>query len=562
MRVIGVTQYDLHVHDKERWLLNGVFHEESKAVVEAKRLMATGRYQAVKVVRELTKRTGFVSTKVVFEDSSAQPQAPKVSLRADVDGSVRCEMIDDLYRPDSVAVISRVLAEYLEWQRITAVELLHDAGHVKRLTAFESFRDRAISIVAKAQARDAGEEPLARQTVLDKLCTQAVQRIRSARAGGHVPDLSVQTYAAAYAELDGRTDAHTRDYLLHTGMTVLLTGTRSWGAKLDRLLPLIDDGMSATVCGPVDALCADILRGQSVLLDLFDEQPSLAEALVKLATLYRGKDMATSDEDRVLPALLRHLPAGRLPRSAAEIKGRLIRGLGGLGRLSHGTPSDDIKALARIVDTLAADDGGTIPETDLWEAVCERCQRLVEPEVERISASTSSPEARVGALLALAPRLYGDAAAGVLFEALSSVIDVARTHNALTEPSAPVVTRLQRLCAWQKQVLNGHAASPFADECAGKFDAEARILIEENNVLDSIEDEEPDDPARLTRLVALVRAGAVPKGSAFDLIRGRALVVAQRGGFLDSFMAGADGETDKNDRLRALWWLLHDAGLV
>jgi hypothetical protein len=561
MRVIGVTQYDLHVRDNERWLLNGVFREESKAVVEAKRLMATGRYQAVKVVRELTKRTGFVSTKVVFSDASAQPAAPKVALRSDVDGTVLCDVIDDLYRSESVAVISRVLAEYLEWQRITAVELLHDAVHVKRLTAYESFRDRAISIVAKAQARAADTDPLERQAVLDKLCTQAVQRIRSARAGGHVPDLSVQSYAAAYEELDGRTDAFTRDYLLHTGMTVLLTGTRSWGAKLDRLLPLIDDGMPVAVCGPVDALCADILRGQSVMLDLFGEQPSLGEALAKLATLYRGKEMACDDEDRVLPALLEHIPAGRLSKSAAVVKQRLIQGLRSLERLSFGSPSDDLKALARIVDILA-DDGATIAEPDLWDAVCERCKRMVEPELERISATASSPEARVGAMVALAPRLYGDDAVGVLFETLSTTIDVARTHNALTEPSAPIVTRLQRLCDWQKQVLAGKSASPYAQECAGKFDVEARILIEEHKVLERIEDEEADDPARLTRIVALVRAGAVPQGSSFALVQSQALALAQRSGFLDRFMAGAGEESEKNERLRSLWWLLHDAGLV
>lgn len=559
--MIGVTQYDLHVRDNERWLLNGVFREESKAVVEAKRLMATGRYQAVKVVRELTKRTGFVSTKVVFSDASTQPAAPKVTLRGDVDGAVRCDVIDDLYRSESVAVISRVLAEYLEWQRITAVELLHDAAHVKRLTAYESFRDRAISIVAKAQARAAGEDPLERQTVLDKLCTQAVQRIRSARAGGHVPDLSVQPYAAAYEELNARTDASTRDYLLHTGMTVLLTGTRSWGAKLDRLLPLIDGGMPAAAYGPVDALCADILRGQSVMLDLFGEQPSLGEALNKLATLYRGKEMACDDEDRVLPYLLKHIPAGRLPRSADVIKGRLIQGLRAIERLSFGSPSDDLKALARVVDILA-DDGETIAETDLWDAVCERCKRIVEPELERIAATASSPEARVGAMTALVPRLYGDDAVGSLFETLSTTIDVARTHNALTEPSAPIVIRLQRLSDWQKQVLDSRSASPFAQDCAGKFDAEARVLFEEHKVLERIEDEEDDDPARLTRLVALVRAGAVPQGSSFALVQSRALALAQRSGFLDRFMVGADADADKNERLRTLWWLLHDAGLV
>ncbi len=560
--MIGVTQYDLHVRDNERWLLNGVFREESKAVVEAKRLMATGRYQAVKVVRELTKRTGFVSTKVVFTQKTDQPAPPSVTLKPDVDGTVRCDVIDDLYRPDSVAVISRVLAEYLEWQRISAVELLHDSGHVKRLTTYESFRDRAISLVAKAQAREAGENPVERQDVLDKICTQAVQRIRSARSGGHVPDLATQPYDAAYEELNGRTDAATRDYLLHTGMTILLAGARSWGAKLDRLLPMITDDLSAEACGPVDVLCADILRGQTVMLDLFGEQPSLAEALQKLAMLCRGEDIGRLDDsDAVLPALYRLLPAGRLPATLSVIKGRLVQGLHGLERLTHGTPSDDIRALARIVEILEGEENA-VADTDLWKAVCERCKRLVEPELERLAAMTTSPEARVGAMVALAPRLFGDDAADILLETLSTTIDVARTHNALTDPEAPVVTRLQRLCGWQKQVLESRSSSDFADECSRKFDMEAKALVEEHQVFDRIDREEPDDPARLTRLVGLVRAGAVPRGRTFDMIRAHALKLAQRSGFLDHFMDGADADSDKNKRLRDLWWLLHDAGLV
>ncbi len=557
------VQFGVHVFENERWILNGFFDDEGSAVTRARQLLESGRYQAVKAVRESVKQSGFSSSKIVFAAEKEKAKA-KIAARRGAGGDIVCTTVEDLFGDESAAAIGSVLADYLGWRGITPTELLHHYAHAAHLSQYGMLEHQAISIVAAVQAERSGVPHEERRALLEKLWHRAVQRARKARDGGNIPDLAEQPLAEAWRQLDERVDARTRDYLLRSGASSLLAGIRSGRDRTEALVALLGDDSSESesrsIAAVIDPFVADMLRAAVADEDILGPRNGLAETLSALGQLLRG-DPASADLAPPGRRLAQFIADGSLPLARRAAIGRLVGAVNSETPLGHGGPAEEIAALYRVAAMLRLE-GGAFPDDALDEAVAARSARQVRAEADRLLRASAAATARIAAILDLKDFIFGAASRAVAMEALSGAIDLARAAGDLAAPGADPVERMRALAGLQRQVDDFGADTEAAAPCADRLDHEAARVLEESRLLDRLTAASPDGLAAIGQLADLFRRQAVTRGQATDVVRRHAMELLRRPGVLESLSPAAGEEAAVKRRLRTLWRDLRDVGLI
>jgi hypothetical protein len=560
------VQFDVHVHDGDRWILNSVYDDEQDALAQAGRLLETGRFPAAKVLRETTRQSGYMSSQVVFEEEHGDHKPKKrITVQRRLGDSLICETVDDLFSDQSRALISRVLRDYLDWRGITASELLYHYPHIAHLAGYESVQSQALGAVAAAQAALAGRGTAAgkaqqeRLAVLQKLCGQAAQRARLAQSGGNIPGLAHISFADAFADLHGRVDARTRNYLMNAAVGTVLAGGRDWRSKLKLLLGLVQPELPRAAYGIIDGFVADLFRAATGPANLCGGQGNLGALLTQLARLRRGRYEAEGDACGELTEVSRLIASGRFPNTRAAVEERIAETLAGDEPLSNSGSSGDTAALFKIA-TLLRDGAGSSDSPDLQAAIEERSAKLIQLECGRIAATNENPAACIDALLDLRDFVFGDTGQEIIVKTLLRVIDLAETADNLFDAGDEALARLRRLSGWQHQIAGFQGAGEAADDCVRRFDQIAVGIIDEHRVLDDVGNQgNPADQFR--HLAGLAGSGVFTEGEAHKMARAEGWRIMKRPGFLDHWMAGAGADEEKESRVRDLWRAMYDLGL-
>ncbi len=553
-------RFEIHLQGDGGWVLGRVFDDARPAVAEAKRLMASGRHHAVRVLRSGGRRPGRPAERIVFEE---EQRARKWRIDADAAARPLCRSPADIRDGPGLAALGAALRDYLDWRGITAIELVYNHGHCRRLSLYDSLLYRAIGLIAAAQARESGGSTRTRRRTLDGICRKAVRQAREACSDESLPNLEEGGLEAAIATLKETVDDETGDYLVHTAIANHLVDARDWAEKLARLVGLLGPEPSPAALGPVDAFIADLMRSARAVRDLLrDDDAQLASVLDDLARLHSGRFAPHEQQAAALADLNRLLAEGRLPASRSEIAAQIVRGLAADRPLTRGGPADEIAALYRLVGHLRDEQGRFLGDEAMWAAVESRSRRQMQPEFDTVLAAVKSPRERIGMLLDVADFTFGRESLTFILEGLGEVIDLARATQTLIVADEPVLEQLRALAGWQARVLELEPSVPAAEACAKRLDAAAFETMEAHRILDGPDGADEGVVARIERLTALCRSGAVTRGRAFEATRERILGLVQAPGFMDAYTADARTDEDRNERIRELWRILRDAGLA
>ena len=145
---LGEISFEIYGQIEGRWSVYSTSKYRESAIEEAKELLGTGQFDAVKVVRE-DERSGEEET-VFSEESKNKAKGLTV---VPVEEAPLCEALEDVYTFESRKMTSRVLRKYLDEEGLTAFELLHNYGQIKYLTRNEDFLNKAVHTIARAQSR-------------------------------------------------------------------------------------------------------------------------------------------------------------------------------------------------------------------------------------------------------------------------------------------------------------------------------------------------------------------------------------------------------------------------
>ncbi|HXL71780.1 MAG TPA: hypothetical protein VN935_11145, partial [Rhizomicrobium sp.] len=271
---------------KGGWTLHEVTGDRTRALNQAKELMATDQATGVKVVKETyNEESGDYLTLKIFEDgrnvmkvSAAKEEPPQ---------ALPCFKPDDLYSYHSRQTMGRLFIDFLSRNRITITELIHRADLLEKLEATGTVYQHAIQKIAVAQASSTAVPVQQIMKSLNELATLALQRVYRDQKKGLFPTPQAHQFTELATKLAGQGDAA---YLFNGALANHLKDSEGWNEKVLALLQILqkaptEDVPRALVMSSIDAIMAEILTGSAALHELIGGVENLAEALNCLVEL-------------------------------------------------------------------------------------------------------------------------------------------------------------------------------------------------------------------------------------------------------------------------------------
>jgi hypothetical protein len=379
-RIAGRWRIEATVEDQRdgKWFGKLDLEElERNAISRANSLLASGRYEAVKVIRERSRGGDVVTATPIFEKVAPADRERPLSIGR-VEGAVEpCQELVELYSRRACRVIGVVLRSFLDRLMITPLELLHLPAYMRKLTdTNNALLQAALHHVATMQT--AGEAAMkARVSHLQSLIDAAERRAREGLAERKLPVLENHDLARLQARLEARFGNADSRFWVCAVLTRMLQGTNSYLGKALLLLPCLDKPLPNELREFIDEWIAGCADSSQFVMDALGRRDNLAGALMALADLAEGKLEDVSPDAAPLVAALAR---GDLPLTAETFWERIER------ELQRGRPlgRDDAKAewalVLRISDHLVP----RVPASrrDVCEAaVARRLDRLREDAV-------------------------------------------------------------------------------------------------------------------------------------------------------------------------------------
>jgi hypothetical protein len=453
---MGAGRYEVYGHDGRRWLIDCVRDSRAAALMRCEELAEDTR-AAFNLLQVVDAGRSDGCERVIHEQAVHRKQASRPRMQTVKDASY-CEQLVDYYALHARLVVGRLLRPFLDDERVTALELLHDYTRLRRLMRDDRLYPLALNHVASLQARMADRPAADRRAEIDRAVQQIIERARGGHAyAGLSRALAAGGLPAACAALPAdATPEQTRLYL-SAAIARLLRDQADWPDKLTALLDLVAraDGSEAG-CALVDEAVAEILQSADAVETLLGHAPSLADRVIARIRLARGELHMAGDRP---PAARTGAGAGA-EADAPDLAQRLSRAfvqapaiwqqaprtlMHQAESVLHGTrplanqATQEAEAFERVVAALHGV-GGLAGGPETADAVTRRA-RLVygdafenlppRPSVEKVADLLSPRAARIGYLLALAASPFGRKYAHVMVAVLTDTLKGLTSREAL-----------------------------------------------------------------------------------------------------------------------------------
>jgi hypothetical protein len=434
-------KYDVHVRDGGRWTVYTDSETKSGAIAQARSLLGTGNFDAVKVTEE----RGQVREIVVFEEA-VERQAETAISATPIDTAPVCATLDQFCGFESRRVLARVLRKYLDHHVVTPTELMFDDMRIRGLRMNETLYNQALQLVAGVQSRRSGDRPTERMEFIERMTERVIDLCRAFRdfeiAKRDVVETGLSRALKHLAkEVSGEDIAIQRRIVLGQ----LLAGARDWEAKLVLLLDQVTPRATAEAIELVDEATAEIFDSAEAVRELLGYQRNTATALRTLMQLSSGSYEVSEGSDSPLERLSM-LVAGRdMPLTRRVMANRVARTIGGVLPLTKGERSDEREAFADLVREFAT--GRAFENPDLGAAMTTRA-RLVygdgyidlapDHAIDQVLGLLENEAARFSYLLDLCGTEFGIANQDHVIAMLAKIV------NGLTSVASLVGPDVQR----------------------------------------------------------------------------------------------------------------------
>ena len=371
-------------HDPDEMRMGGIFNKadvdavEKRLIGQARKMLATGKFEAIKVMRERARSGGGGTQTEVFHEIAEERE--KVLTARDVkEQPPQCESFDDLSGRASCRILNLVLRDYFEEECLSALEALHSPWLFKMIDLQYPLVGAAIHLIARKQAQEGRLSARERAEILQDLLRTAISWSRDAAAERNRPELVNDDFRALYEAAQGRfeTPGEVRYFTLHA-IARAMRGSRSHFSRIDFVRKNVTLDMERHPLGILDELLAGCLDFPSVIRELLGSQRSLYAAIDAMADLATGSyeppvpNQAASD----LSKLLRDT---RLEQARNCLWLRILGEVEGRAPLMRKEPTKEWRATMELEENLTPSAPMTY-RPQLREGFKERLRRLREQE--------------------------------------------------------------------------------------------------------------------------------------------------------------------------------------
>jgi len=491
---------------KGGWTLHEVTGDRTRALNQAKELMATDQATGVKVVKETyNEESGDYLTLKIFEDgrnvmkvSAAKEEPPQ---------ALPCFKPDDLYSYHSRQTMGRLFIDFLSRNRITITELIHRADLLEKLEATGTVYQHAIQKIAVAQASSTAVPVQQIMKSLNELATLALQRVYRDQKKGLFPTPQAHQFTELATKLAGQGDAA---YLFNGALANHLKDSEGWNEKVLALLQILqkaptEDVPRALVMSSIDAIMAEILTGSAALHELIGGVENLAEALNCLVELFLGN--ATGGNQEGLAPLAARFTADELPEARTAIAGRIVAEFKSAKRLCPNSLVEELKALRRLANRVVMGVGKYLSHEDLIEAFTLRSKRLVTQESLSLYLADCPPDEKMERLLFVEENIIGIENKRQLANFVLPVMSSAAFDNFFQNSKVPALSRLQRLAQLQGRVRRASFVDVQRDEIAQKLGRLAWDVAVRGRLFEGLEAKNQNAVEKVQTLLKLTTSG-------------------------------------------------------
>ena len=455
-------RYEVYGHDGRRWLIDCVRDSRAAALMRCEELAEDAR-TGFTLLQVVDAGRAHGREMVIHEQAVHRKQASRPRMQSVQDASY-CEQLVDYYALHARLVVGRLLRPFLDDERVTALELLHDYTRLRRLMRDDRLYPLALNHVASLQARLADRPAAERRAEIDRAVQQIIERARGSHAyAGLSRALAEGGLPAARTALPAGATPDQARLQLSAAIARYLRDHGDWTDKLQALLDLVAgaDGSEAG-CALIDEAVAEILQSADAVEALLGHAPNLADRLVARIQLARGALHTTDDRPKVGrpgagsgagcgagPGADARQLAQRLSRAFAHREAvwrqapatlmRQVEGVLHATRPLANHPTQEAEAFERVVAALHGV-GGLAGGPETADAVTRRA-RLVygdafenlppRPTVEKVAGLLSPRSAQIGYLLALAASPFGRKYTQVMVAVLTETLKGLTSREAL-----------------------------------------------------------------------------------------------------------------------------------
>jgi hypothetical protein len=382
--------YEVMVFYDKRWVIDCIMDDEEIAIERARQLLLEEKNEQVKVVRQRAMNTGFTTEKAVFEQARPPKGKKEVSLSASIRAAPPCDTIEDFFALEARVLIGRVFREFLDKLVITPSELLHNYSYIKKLDATGNLISGAVFQVGQAQANAGLGAVKDRVNALHRLVDEVKMLARDTLAERkRLPILEERQFGLLCRRAEARFEPAERGYMIMTSLTNYLSGSQSWGQKLDQLARLFSDDVDADGVDRLDGVIADVLGSGVMVQELLGSHGSLGTALALLADLALGRLEAPPPQaSESLKLLVGLMQAHGLTGCRRVLFDRLKRELKGTKALCRDDLRAERKTLADLEAKLKDDKGELLGGKEVADAFAARREEIRKAHLRKAGVAT------------------------------------------------------------------------------------------------------------------------------------------------------------------------------
>ncbi len=434
-----VVRFEVVVEQGGKPNIDGVFDDEKAATERAVYLLRLAKFPVVRVV----KVSGSGKEETIFQKSSSG--GGKLTTISTIDDCNLCTDVLQVFSFESRMTLLRLLRGYWDDQGVIPTEQLHRYYPLRYFEREALLFNPAVTRLAALQAPKLGIKPAERYDQIIRLFTALKDLAQNADT------LAPYDQALARGGISGLLaasidrPAEERDRIITHAFGAMLEPHREWGAKLQAVLRLHEEG-DAENTRLVDEVIAEIIDGREPIRALIGYAPDLGSALLALQATLRGDLDDRLPYTEPLLALSNAVGGGGFTHVRAALLNRLRGGLEGLTPLTRTGAASDAKAFQAIVDGMIVFDG-IMGGPLMAEAMTKRgkvawavgdSDLSFEDTVLRLLRRFGTPAGRLGFLLDLATSEFGRRKVSFLIQKVADEFNQIKSAAELAAPGVSV----------------------------------------------------------------------------------------------------------------------------
>ncbi|MDP6773791.1 MAG: cyclic nucleotide-binding domain-containing protein [Rhodospirillales bacterium] len=434
------TIFEVHVSVGDDWSVYSAAHNEERAVQIAISLLAMKQFDAVKVTLEDDRGR----EKVVYKKEGGGGTGKFVTI-SPVDEAPLCRSLEDYYRFESRRTVGRVLRRYLDQTGITALELMHNSGHMKWFCRNERLYVQSVQNVATVQSKANHLNQTKRMNevyaAVDEVTERAMDAENALEYYLMLKEKGIQAMVDAVAE---NVDEKDRDFMIRAALATHIGDAKGWDRKFELMIIQAETHPGVEAMAYVDEVMAEIFDGADAVKELLGYQRTLGEAMQTLISVGSGRYEPQKRAGRFLDRLNKIMPRHDMTATRGVMLERVQREIGGVKPLSKEGELSEEDAFSVLIHTLiehkAIADGGGISEAATLRAKMvysdDGLNESSEIAIESMLQMLPSKAIKVQYLLDLVGSDFGQKNQHHIISQLARIVRSLRSVSALVETGA------------------------------------------------------------------------------------------------------------------------------